>query len=85
MSLVVVPQWPIFKAFWDSPWAKTRDLGLKKSQKPLFETPKWPRINFRTMRFDPFFDPLFVQKWPLFKAYWDFPWAKTRHHWLKMP
>ena len=23
-------QRPIFKAFWDFPWAKMRDLGLKK-------------------------------------------------------
>ena len=29
ISLGSVPQRPIFKAFWDFPWAKTGDLGLK--------------------------------------------------------
>ena len=34
--------------------------------------------------FDPIFHPILLPKRPLFKAFWDFPWAKTRHHALKM-
>jgi hypothetical protein len=30
------------------------------------------------------FLPLLVQKGPIFKALWDFPWAKMRHHRLKV-
>ena len=29
------------------------------------------------------FSPIFVPKWPIFKAFGDFPWAKTCHHGLK--
>ena len=29
------------------------------------------------------FDPLLVLKRPIFKALWDFPCVKTRHHGLK--
>ena len=36
------------------------------------------------LRFSPSFDPFLVVNQPLFKAFWDFPWAKTRHHGLKM-
>ena len=31
------------------------------------------------------FDPFFVPKQPIFKAFWDFPWAKTRPHGLPNP
>ena len=55
-------------------------MGLKH----LFEHPKWSRINFRKTRFGPIFDPFLVPKQPIFKAFWDFPWGKTRHHGLKM-
>ena len=41
-------------------------------------------ITFRKLRFSPSFDPFLVLNQPLFKAFWDFPWAKTRHHGLKM-
>ena len=60
--------------------AKTRDLEPKTGQRPLFEPPKWPTITFRKMRFSPSFDPFLVLKRPLFKAFWDFPRAKKRHH-----
>ena len=29
------------------------------------------------------FDPFFVPKRSIFKAFWDFPWGKTCHHGLK--
>ena len=28
--------------------------------------------------------PTYLPKWRIFKAFWDFQWAKTRHHGLKM-
>ena len=31
-----------------------------------------------------FFNPFLVLKRPLFKAFWNFPWAKARHHELKI-
>ena len=41
-------------------------------------------IYIYKLRFSPSFDPFLVVNQPLFKAFWDFPWAKTRHHGLKM-
>ena len=35
-------------------------------------------------RFCAIFDPFFVPKQPIFKAFWDFTRAKTGHHELKM-
>ena len=43
---IVGPKRPIFKAFWDFPWPKTRHHGLKTALKHLFEHPKWSRNNF---------------------------------------
>ena len=41
------PKTLIFKAFWDFPWPKTRQHGLKMGQKHLFKHPKWSGNNFR--------------------------------------
>ena len=41
------------------------------------------RIIFGNTHFGPTFDPLFVPTQPIFKAFWDFRRAKTRHHELK--
>ena len=38
---------------------------------------------WRKRVFDPFVDPFLVPKWPIFQAFWGFPWAKTRHRGLK--
>ena len=46
-----VPKRPLFKAYWDFPWPKTRHHGLKTGQKHLFEDPKWSRNNFETNYF----------------------------------
>ena len=53
-------------------------------EKHLFEHPKWCRITFGKTNFRPIFDPFLVPKRPIFKAFWDFPWAKASHHVLKM-
>ena len=74
---------PLFKAFWDLPWAKTRHHGLKMGPNHLFEHPEWSRITFGKTRFSPIFDPFLVPKRPIFKAFWDFPWPITHHHGLK--
>ena len=42
----LVPKRPVFKAFWEFPWPKSRHQGLKTGQKHLFEHPKWSRNNF---------------------------------------
>ena len=39
---------------------------------------EWSKIHFGKWRFSPVFDPFLVPKRPIFKAFWDFPWAKTR-------
>ena len=39
--------------------------------------------NFWENAFLTIFDALLVLKRPVFKAFWDFPWPKTRHHGLK--
>ena len=74
---------PLFKAFWDYPWTKTRQHGLKMSPNHLFEHPEWSWITFGKTRFSPIFDAYLGPKRPIFKAFWDFPWPKTRHHGLK--
>ena len=74
---------PLFKAFWDFPWAKTRHHGLKMGPNHLFEHHKWSRIIFGKTRFSPIFDPFLVPKRPIFKAFWDFPWPITHQHGLK--
>ena len=53
-----------------SKWAKTTCLSIPKGSGSLFEK----RV----------FDLFLVPKRPIFKAFWDFPWAKRRHHGLKM-
>ena len=50
----------------------------------LFVHLKWSMITFRKTRFRPIFDPFLDPKRPIFKACWDFPWSKPRHHGLKM-
>ena len=57
--------------------------GLKKGSFHLFVHPKWSRIIFGRIHFLPIFDPFFVPKRPIFKAFWDFRRAKTGHHELK--
>ena len=57
---------PLFKAFWDFPWAKTRHHGLKMGPYHLFEHHKWSRITVGKTRFSPIFDPFLVPKRPIF-------------------
>ena len=45
----------------------------------LIVHPIWSMITFGKHIFDPFLLP----KRPLFKAFWDFAWAKMRPHGLK--
>ena len=42
---------PIFKAFWDFTWPKTRPHRLKTAKKHLFGHPKWSRKNFEKNHF----------------------------------
>ena len=42
------------------------------------------QYHFWKNAFLTYFDPLLVPKRPIFKAFWDFPWPKTRHLGLKM-
>ena len=42
------------------------------------------RDHFKKNVFLRIFDPFLVPKWPIFKAFWEFPGAKTRRHGVKM-
>ena len=53
--------------------AKIGQNGLKMGSKHLFEHPKWSGITFGKTCFRPIFDPFLVPKWPIYKAFWDFP------------
>ena len=53
---------------------RNRVAVLEERSKP----PKWPMITFRKLRFSSSFEPFLVLNQPLFKAFWDFPWAKPR-------
>ena len=33
---------------------------------------------------NPIFDPFLVPQHPIFKTFWGSPWAKVRHHGLKI-
>ena len=57
--------------------------GLNMGSFHLFRHPKWSRIIFGKTHFCPIFDPFFVPKKTIFKAFWDFRRAKTGHHKLK--
>ena len=56
---------------------------LKMGSFQLFMQPKWSGITFGKTHFLPIFDPCSVPKRRIFKAFWDFQQAKTRHHGLK--
>ena len=49
----LVPRWPIFKAFWCFPWAKTRHRGLKAGEKTCLSIPNGPRSLLPKHPFDP--------------------------------
>ena len=53
--------------------------GLKMGSFHPLVHPKWSRMRFGKMRFDPFLVP----KQPIFKAFWDFWRTKMGHHKLK--
>ena len=59
--------------------------GLKMGSFHLIRlgTPNGLGIIFRKTQFSPIFDPLFVRKHPIFKAFWDFRMSKMGHHELK--
>ena len=79
----LVPKRPIFKAFWDFLWAKTHHHGSKWAKNTCLSIPNGPRSLLEKCIFDPIFDPFLVPNRPIFKAFWDFPWPKTRRHGLK--
>ena len=57
--------------------------GLKMGSLHFFRHPNWCRIIFGKTHFSSIFDPFFVSKQPIFKAFWDFRRAKAGHHKLK--
>ena len=58
---------------------KSVTTGSKRAKNTCLSIRNGPRSLLEKRVFDPFLVP----KRPLFKAFWDFPWAKTRHHGLK--
>ena len=61
-----------------SPWAQN---GLKTV---VCAPPNGLGLPLEKRVVEPLSDPFLVPKQPIFKAFWDFPWPKTRHHGLKM-
>ena len=61
--------------------AKWLAMGSKRAHFTCLGSPKWSRIIFGKKHL---FDPFFVPKQPIFKAFWDSRRAKTAHHELKM-
>ena len=59
-------------------WSIWLAMGSKRGSFHLFRHPKCSRIIER-----PIFDPFFVSKHRIFKAFWDFWTTKTGHHELK--
>ena len=61
-------------------WVKT---GSKRAKSSCLSIPNGPGSLLEKRVFDPFLTHFLVPKWPIFKAFWDFPGAKTRRHGLK--
>ena len=79
---LLVPQWLIFKAFWDTREAEMAQNWLKMDTFHLFVDPKCSKIKLEKRVFDPFLVP----ERPIFKAFWDFFWGgggKRGQHVLK--
>ena len=58
--------------------------GSKWAHFTCLRTPNGSGSLLEKRVFDPFFTHFLLPKRPLFKAFWDFPWAKTRPNGLKM-
>ena len=74
---------PFLADFW-SRVAKMACNGLNKGSFHLFVHPKWSRIIFGKTHLSPIFDPFWVSKQPISKAFCDFGGAKTACNGLKM-
>ena len=85
---------PVLTHFWSKNGPFSRDFGIFHGPKRVTSGSKWakntcltipygPRSLLEKCLFDPF-DAFVVLKRPIFKAFWHFPWPKTRHHGLKM-
>ena len=57
--------------------------GLKMGSFHPLVQPKWCGMSSRKMRFGPIFNPFWVPKQRIFKAFWDFRRTKMGHHKLK--
>ena len=85
---------PFFTRFGSQNGPFSRHFGIFRGPKRVTTGSKWakttcliipygPGSHFGKTRFSPIFDAFLVPKRPIFKAFWDFSWPKTRHHGLK--
>ena len=70
-----------FRIFHGRKRVTTRSI---RAEKTWFQHPKWSGIIFGKGRFWLIFEPFFVPKRPIFKAFWGFLWRNTRHQGLEM-
>ena len=81
---------PFLTHCWSQNGPFSRHFGIIHEPKPVATGSKWAKTTCLSTINGPgsfldkrFFDPLLVPERPIFKAFWDFPWPKTRHHGLK--
>ena len=79
----MVPNWPIFKAFWAFKGAKIAQHGLNMGSFHLCVHPKWSKSIFGKTDCSSIFDCFLIAKKPIFKAFCDFGVAKTGCNALK--
>ena len=81
---------PFLTHFWSQNGLFSRHFGIFHEPNSVATGSKWAKTtclsiinglgSFLEKRV---FDPFLVPKRPISKAFWDFPWPKTRHHGLK--
>ena len=77
--------WRLFGPFLRHTGPFSRHFGIFHEPKPVATGSKWAKTTCLSIINGPrsflekrVFDPLLFLKPPIFKAFWDFPWPKTR-------
>ena len=81
---------PFLTHFWSQNDPFSRHFGIFHGPKPVTMGSKWTNNTCLSIPNDPgsllvkcVFDPFLDSNRPIFKAFWHFPWPKTRHDELK--
>ena len=82
---------PFLTHFWSQNDPFSRQFGIFHGPMSLTTGSKLAKITCLSIPHGPgpllercIFDPFLVPKRPIFKAFWDFPWANEPHHGLKI-